>query len=99
MNFIESIKKLNPIHSKKKVNKMKGAINLGFLTLIVAALAFAFGNSAMAFHQAAELVCMACHTMHASENGSPAGVIPANGFAAAPASGVTPGGNPKLILR
>jgi hypothetical protein len=66
---------------------------------MVAALAFAFGHSAMAFHQADELVCMACHTMHASENGSNTGVTPANGFAAAPPAGVTAGGNPKLLLQ
>jgi hypothetical protein len=100
VNFIEDTKKLNKNNSNlKEVKKMKRTMTLSFLALMVAALAFAFGHSAMAFHQADELVCMACHTMHASENGGPTGVIPANGFAAAPAGGVTPGGNPKLILQ
>jgi hypothetical protein len=78
---------------------MKRKINLGFLALMVIVLAFALGNSAGAFHQANELVCMSCHTMHANENGSSTGVTPANGFAAAPAAGVTPGGNPILYLQ
>jgi hypothetical protein len=45
------------------------------------------------------LVCMACHTMHASEDGSAANVVPGKGFAAAPSTGVTPTGNPRLLLR
>jgi hypothetical protein len=101
VNFIEDTPKLNKnnLNLKEVKTRMKRTMDLGFLALMVAALAFAFGHSAMAFHQASELVCMACHTMHASENGSATGVIPANGFAAAPAGGVTPGGNPKLILQ
>jgi hypothetical protein len=101
VKFIEETKKLNKnnLNLKEVKIRMRRTMNLGFLALMVAALAFAFGHSAMAFHQAEELVCMACHTMHASENGGPTGVTPANGFAAAPAGGVTPGGNPKLILQ
>jgi hypothetical protein len=101
VNFIEDTPKLNKnnLNLKEVKTRMKRTMDLGFLALMVAALAFAFGHSAMAFHQASELVCMACHTMHASENGSATGVIPANGFAAAPAGGVTPGGNPKLLLQ
>jgi hypothetical protein len=101
VKFIEETKKLNKnnLNLKEVKIRMRRTMNLGFLALMVAALAFAFGHSAMAFHQASELVCMACHTMHASENGGPTGVTPANGFAAAPAGGVTPGGNPKLILQ
>jgi hypothetical protein len=78
---------------------MRETMKLGFLALATVALVFAFGNMAMAFHQADELVCMACHTMHASENGDNTGVTPANGFAAAPSGGVTAGGNPKLLLQ
>jgi hypothetical protein len=76
-------------------------MNLGFLALMVAVLAFAIGNSAMAsanFNHGTALICMRCHTMHASEDGSAAGVIPPD-FAAAPTGGVTPGGNPKLLLQ
>jgi hypothetical protein len=65
---------------------------------MVAALVFAIGGSVMAFHEAAELKCMSCHTMHASENGSHLNVVPGNGFDAAPAGGVTDGGNPYLLV-
>ena len=37
---------------------------------MMAALAFAFGSSAMAFHGARNLVCNKCHTMHNLENGA-----------------------------
>jgi hypothetical protein len=78
---------------------MRKTIELGFLMLMVAALAFALGNSALALHDADTLKCMACHTMHASENGNHTGVNTTNGFDAAPDGGVTEGGNPALLLR
>ena len=77
---------------------MTKTMKLGFLALMVAVLALAVGGSSMAFHEADELKCMSCHTMHASENGSAAGVTPTNGFDGAPAGGVTPGGNPFLLV-
>ena len=68
------------------------------IALAVTALVFTIGSPAMAFHEAAELKCMACHTMHASENGSNTEVTNANGFDAAPSGGVTAGGNPDLLV-
>jgi hypothetical protein len=73
-------------------------MKLGFLMLVVVALAFALGNSALALHKAATLKCMSCHTIHASENGSAAGVNPGNGFDAAPSGGMS-GPNEHLLLQ
>lgn len=58
----------------------------GFLAFMILVLAFALGSSVMAFHDAATIKCMACHTMHASEDGSPANITSANGFDAADGS-------------
>jgi hypothetical protein len=77
----------NFINNERRKNRMMKTLKLGFLILMVTALAFALGNSAMALHDAATLKCMACHTMHASENGSYTGISVANGFDAA---GTTP---------
>ncbi len=77
---------------------MRITLKLSFLTSALIAL-FAISNSAIAFHEAAGLKCMACHTMHASENGSESDVIGGNGFDAALTSGVTSGGNPMLLVQ
>jgi hypothetical protein len=88
------------LKTKKEENKMmRITTKLSFLALVVVALTFAFGHSAMALHKADTLKCMACHTMHASENGDAGGVTPDNGFAAAPDDGVNDGGNPRLLLQ
>ena len=77
---------------------MRKTMKFGFLALMVTALALAVGSSSMAFHEAAELKCMSCHTMHASENGSNVNVTSGNGFDAAPTGGVTAGGNAFLLV-
>ncbi len=50
---------------------MKRTMKLGFLALMVAALAFAFSSSSMAFHESTKLICSKCHTMHGSGGGTP----------------------------
>jgi len=72
---------------------MKTIKKLSFLALLVAALAFAIGSSAMAFHDATNLVCNKCHTMHYSEDGAAPDMPDANG-----GLGLTEGGpNPHLL--
>lgn len=53
----------------KGENQMKAAMKLGFVALMVAALALIFSSSTKAFHDAASLICNKCHTMHYSEGG------------------------------
>jgi hypothetical protein len=77
---------------------MTKTMKLGLLALMVAALALAVGGLSMAFHEAAELKCMACHTMHGSEDGGTGGITVANGFEAVPDSGYD-GPHPKLLLQ
>ena len=48
---------------------MKSIMKLGIFALMVAALALAFGNSAMAVH-GSTIVCSSCHTIHNSEDGA-----------------------------
>ena len=73
-------------------------VKLVALIAVVGALILLVSVPAMAFHEAAGLKCMACHTMHASEDGSASNVTPANGFDAAPVGGMS-GPAPQLLVQ
>jgi nitrate/TMAO reductase-like tetraheme cytochrome c subunit len=65
---------------------MRRSMKLGFAAIMVAVLIWAFGGSAMAFHESTGLVCNLCHTMHYSQDGG----VPTNG---------SNGPNPYLLLK